>query len=326
MASRTFHFPSPDARKVIVSANPKAGARSGRPQIDAVSAQLTARGFDVETATDIDHVAAQAVRWQESGQLRCVVAAGGDGTVALVANRTPPGTPLAILPLGTENLLARYLGVSPDPGRLCDLIEHSGTVQLDAGLADGRIFLLMVSCGFDAEVVRRLHQERSGHIHHLSYAKPILDSIRTYQYPEVRVIRDPQAASSDSSQTQARWVFVANLPRYAGGLQILPQADGSDGLLDVCTFREGSLISGLVYLAGILFGQHASWEGCEMQQLRRVRLEPLDPQRDVPYQLDGDPGGFLPVEIEILPERLTLITPQAWAQTHGFETTPAAGA
>ena len=53
-----------------------------------------------------------------AGTLRAVVAAGGDGTIRLIAKRTPPGTPLAVLPLGTENLLARYLELTADPQQI----------------------------------------------------------------------------------------------------------------------------------------------------------------------------------------------------------------
>src|SRR4029450_10193597 len=100
-------------------------------------------------------------------KLRAVVAAGGDGTVSLIANRTPPGTPLAILPLGTENLLARYLEVAADPQQLARLIAGGWCISLDAAQAGPRIFTLMAGCGFDAEVVRRLHRHRTGNIHHL---------------------------------------------------------------------------------------------------------------------------------------------------------------
>ena len=122
----------------------------------------------------------------------------------------------------------------------------------------------MVGCGFDAEVVRRLHGMRSGHIRHFSYAKPILDSLRNYEYPELRVYcESPELAEKGGGESagaarpvdlSARWVFVVNLPRYAVGLQIAPDALGNDGFLDVCLFKEGSLWSGLRYLAGVATG------------------------------------------------------------------------
>jgi diacylglycerol kinase family enzyme len=169
----------------------------------------------------------------------------------------------------------------------------------------------MAGCGFDAEVVRRLHQGRSGHIHHLSYAKPILDSIRNYEYPELRVHYAPEGETELSEQITARWVFVVNLPRYAGGLSFAPQASGTDGLLDVCTFREGSLWHGLRYLSGVVLGQHEAMQGFVRVQTRRLRIEADVP---APYQLDGDPGGELPVEIGIEAGRLTLLVAEDWAE------------
>ena len=223
-----------------------------------------------------------------------------------------------VLPLGTENLLARYLELSTDSVQLAQIIAGGWTATFDAGIANGRLFTLMAGCGFDADVVRRLHSSRQGNIHHLSYAKPILEAIRTYDYPELRVQYAPADAAADAELTEeitARWVFVINLPRYAGGLSFSPQASGTDGLLDVCTFKEGSLWSGLVYLGGVMLGQHEAMQDFTRVQARRLRVES---SASAPYQLDGDPGGELPVEISVLPQRLTLLISRGWAERNGF--------
>ena len=307
-----------EARDVLIAVNSLAGVRDRRPMAHELARQLADHRLSATIPASIDELADLATEKYAAGTLRAVVAAGGDGTVSLVANRTPPGTPLAILPLGTENLLARYLESLADPQQLARLIAAGCCVSLDAGQAGNRLFTLMAGCGFDADVVRRLHRHRTGNIHHLSYAKPILDSIRKYQYPELRVRYAP-AASSDGELTEeitARWVFVINLPRYAGGLSFAPAATGTDGLLDVCTFKEGSLWSGLVYLSGVMLGQHESMQDFARMQTRRLRVESTG---SAPYQLDGDPGGELPVDITCLPGRLTMLVSPQWAERHGFE-------
>jgi diacylglycerol kinase family enzyme len=290
--------------------NPKAGYRSGQAQVDDVVECIEGRGMRAVVVTDIAELACLAESKMANGTLRAVVAAGGDGTVGLAVNRTPVGTPVSILPLGTENLLAKYLDASADPERLATSLAHGRLVRLDAGEANGRVFLLMAGCGFDAEVVRRMHDQRIGHISHLSYLRPILDSISNYSYPEVRIhLLDSAGATPAESVIRAKWVFVVNLPRYAGGLRLVPQADGADGLLDVCTFREGSLWNGLIYLAGVIAGQHQSWEDCVTAQVRALRMEADQP---VPLQLDGDPAGHLPVDIRVLPKRLTFVVAENW--------------
>jgi diacylglycerol kinase family enzyme len=105
---------------------------------------------------------------------------------------------------------------------------------------------------------------------------------------------------------KARWAFVVNLPGYAGGLNTVPTALGNDGLLDVCTFKHGFFWHGLRYAASVAVGMHQKLSDCLCWQARRLRIES---DAEVPYQLDGDPGGLLPVEIEVLPRRLTLIVP-----------------
>ena len=310
------------ARHVLVLFNPQAGGRSGLPAVDCLAAELRHAGLPVSIFDDAHRFTAAAASCWASRELRAVVAAGGDGTVALVANHIEPETPVAVLPLGTENLLAKHFRISTDPLRVCRMVCRGTATRIDAGRAGDRLFLLMLGCGFDAEVVRRVHGRRQGNIHHFSYAKPILDSIRSYPYPEIRVYCEAQSdvdlapdrglpsirATDPQLEIAARWVFVVNLPRYALGLQLVPDASGSDGLLDVCAFKKGSFLSGLHYLGHVLRGTHASSGECTIARARRLRLESEEP---VPYQLDGDPGGLLPVDIEVLPNRLTLLTDES---------------
>lgn len=304
----SFQLPR-SGRRVLISRNPKAGARSGVPAVERLSELLASEGYQVESLTDVDELSARAEQLLRNGDLRCVVSAGGDGTVALLANRLAPETPIAVLPLGTENLLSKHLRMKGSPGEVCRMISHGRVERFDAGRAGRQIFLLMAGCGFDADVVRRLHTERTGHIRHLSYAKPIWDSIHNYRYPELRVHCEIPASESHAARSMsitARWAFIVNLPRYAGGLQIAPQATGHDGLLDVCTFKNGSFWSGLRYLSGIILRQHASWQDCVSVRASKIRIESDEP---VPLQLDGDPGGYVPTEIDVLPSRLTLLVP-----------------
>ena len=307
-----------DSRRVLILVNPRAGAQNRQTVVEELANELKDCGFRPTIVHRVEALAHEAGRLDEARELRAVVAAGGDGTVRLVAEHTAPGTPLVILPLGTENLLARHFELALNPARITQVIAGGCTVTFDAGSAGGRLFTLMAGCGFDADVVRRLHASRQGHIHHLSYAKPILDAIRTYDYPELRVRYAAAGDAPDAELTQeinARWVFVVNLPRYAGGLSFSPQASGTDGLLDVCTFKEGSLWSGLRYLGGVMLGQHEAMQDFTRVQTRRLRVEAAVP---APFQLDGDPGGELPVEISVLPRRLTFLVASSWAEHHGF--------
>ena len=270
---------------------------------------LRAAGYEVSVLTDLNALASEANRLFAAGQLRALVAVGGDGTVAELVNRTVPGVPLTVLPAGNENLLARHFHLGPSPEECVRTLLDGQIVLRDAGRAGGRIFLLMVSCGFDAEVVHSLHTYRTGHVTSASYISPLLASVRHYDYPELRVYWNEDADDSwrEADAEGVRWLFAFNLPCYGAGLQIAPKADGRDGLLDVCTFRNGGLMHGLLYAAAVVTGTHRQLSDFAERRVRRLRVTS---QGKVPYQLDGDPGGFLPVDIEVLPNRLTLVVPR----------------
>jgi diacylglycerol kinase family enzyme len=304
-----------EATRVLILHNPLAGRGARDESIGRLRAALQCRQLETHLVGTPSELGAAIGDGQAASSLRAVIAAGGDGTAELVANHTPPGVPIGVFPLGTENLLAKYLKLTAEGDDLANAIQGGRTIWLDAarvraGDGTSRLFLLMMGCGFDAQVIHRMHEQRRGNISHLSYLKPIWHTIRRYQYPELRVSCYDSSSAAPLQSWTAHWAFVFNTPVYAVGLAICPQADPQDGLLDVVTFQGGSLWQGLKHFTSVLRRCHHKSRSVQVARARFIRIESLG--GTVPIQIDGDPGGSLPVEIEVQPRRLRLIVPEDW--------------
>lgn len=321
------------ADEVLILTNPTAGAGPKHYELQRLVAGLHRWRLKGRLVTDRSEITQLADELHRAGRLRAVVSAGGDGTAAETLNRTSPGIPIALFPLGTENLLARYLEMPRQPEEMAEVIAAGTIIRHDVGNASGRLFAIMIGCGFDAEVVRRVHLERDGHITRLNYLKPIWESIRSYDYPEMRISYELAGANGDAGSglaqeaagqpaenghqlpagnwttIQARFAFVVNVPRYALGLRFVPEAVADDGRLDLCAFRQGSFFHGLWYLGNLLIDKHRRLPDCTVRAVRRLRIES---DGVVPYELDGDASGFLPLDVQIEPNRLTLVVPPSW--------------
>ncbi|MBI3463719.1 MAG: hypothetical protein HY000_11785 [Planctomycetes bacterium] len=231
-----------------------------------------------------------------------MVAAGGDGTVADVINEMPASVPLATLPVGNENLFAQEFGFSSGGEWLARVIADGRTRRIDLGRAGGRLFSLMLSVGFDAEVVHRVARWRSSgdalkRVNRLSYAKPILGAIRSYSYHAVDLV-------ADAIRVRGTHALVFNLPRYGFHLPFAPDATADDGLLDWVVFERPGLAALASYMIALMLGRHRTRRDVYHGRARRIRIEGPAP---VPVQMDGDPGGSTPVQIEVMPQALTVL-------------------
>ena len=247
---------------------------------------------------------------------RCLVAVGGDGTVAALLNEQP-AVPLTVLPAGTENLVAQHFGLRKNPDKLATTIAHAEPIRVDVGLAAGRRFLLMVGFGFDGDIVSRHHQGRvsdSGSVrptHRVAYVWPVLRSSFTYRFPPITVrITDSGAEETLTGTT----IFVFNAPRYALGLPFAPAARDDDGYLDLIVFRKPGPFQALYYLWKVFWGTHLDDSTVAHRRVKRVVVTS---EHRIPVQIDGDPGGFLPPQtagepsaawtVEVIPAALEVI-------------------
>src|SRR5579872_3530969 len=269
------------AKWVAIQRNPRSGSGLGRHRLRELVRELKRLGYKPRLFKDRERLQTWLANDDIREQLACIVAAGGDGTIADVVNRHP-GIRLAVLPLGTENLLARHLRI-PKSGKEVARLIASGKVRvLDLCRLGQRRFVLMASVGFDADVISRLHSSRRGNISRFSYVQPILESVRMYEYPEIRVYVDGAALP-----TTARLAVIVNVPIYALGFSVARCAQGDDGVLDLRLFRRGSTFQMLRYLCNLALGLHERLWDVDSLRGCRVRIESDVP---VPIQVDGDPA------------------------------------
>ena len=146
---------------VVIQRNPRSGFGSPRKRLLDLIRTLRRAGLRVRMFRDRDRISRWLAVPGHRERLRCLVAAGGDGTVGDALSRFP-GVPLAILPSGTENLAARFLGIPKCGKTVGQMILAGRTHPFDLGQIGDRRFLLLASAGVDASVIQLVHAARKG--------------------------------------------------------------------------------------------------------------------------------------------------------------------
>lgn len=298
--------------QALLIINPVAG--QGRFQ-DAPMAVREALGpFLAETlvtqsAGDAEAAARRAAARQE---FDAVFVAGGDGTVnevvnGLMAGAEPgrPSLPLALIPLGTQNVLAHELHIPEgDLSVLVSLIRAGKTRTIDLGKIEDRYFALMAGFGFDAAVIRDVVLPVKELIGPAAYALATLRALTNYRSTSVRLRLDGEEVVSD-----AFLVIVANAASYAyRQLKMTPFASLDDGWLDVCVFERAPFdrVGFITQIMAAMARRHLRDPRVRYYRARRVGIDSDPP---IQGQLDGDMFRPTPVSIEVVPQALTVFVP-----------------
>ena len=218
---------------VAIQRNPRSGSGKRRRFLFDLASALKRHDLRPHIFSQREILAERLKDPERRAALVAIVAAGGDGTLTDIANRFP-GVPACPFPLGTENLLAKYLEIPLNGEAAARIIAAGNVRKFDVGQAgEGTKFLIMGSVGFDAEVIRRLHDSRRGNISHLSYVSPICRSVMSYSFPRLTVKADELPKPIEGSL-----VIVSNFPAYAFKLPVNPDAEPDDGLLTVIHLEQ----------------------------------------------------------------------------------------
>ena len=242
-----------------------------------------------------------------------VLVLGGDGviheTVCGLMRRDAEDRPqLGIIPLGSGNDYARTLGMARNDVEAAFAQIVRGTPRpVDVGRVNGTHFVETLSFGLDAAIAldttarRAADTSQEGEALFVTSGLKILSRARG-GYPCVARFDD------EAPVELSTLVFAIQIgPSYGGGFRICPDADPSDGLLDVCYNVRVPSIPHLLALFGLArSGRHA---GSRAVRLRRIRRAVLDFAAEPPCQVDGEPLTGTHFEVEVVPGALSVFTP-----------------
>ena len=161
-----------------------------------------------------------------------VVAVGGDGTINELGSAIcGTGMPLGIIPEGSGNGLALYLGIPLNESAAIRRINRFETTDVDTGIVNGRHFFNIAGLGFDASVSDRFATDNiRGPIGYLRSAMNVLSDFKPSVYTLL--------IDGKEYVKEAFMISVANSPQYGNNAYIAPQASINDGLLDVCVVKK----------------------------------------------------------------------------------------
>lgn len=290
-------------RRVMLVFNPAAGGRR-RERLAATLAQLRAAGCEVtlrETATrgDAERLAAEAT----SSAIDLLAVAGGDGTIGEVVNgmmtADAGGVPIALIPLGTANVLAAEIGLPATAAAAARAIVGGSWHPVHVGRANGRCFTVMAGVGFDARVVAGVDLGLKRRFGKLAYIVSAAHQLWRGDFPRYRVTVDGQTC-------EAAAVIVAKGHYYGGRFVCAPEARIDAQEFHVCLFERGGRWPTVRYGIALGLGRLPRVSGYRIVRGREVTI---DGPPDDPVQGDGDIIATLPVRIALEPRPLRLVMP-----------------
>jgi diacylglycerol kinase (ATP) len=295
----------PADRRLLIIFNPAAGLRR-RQRLEAVLQRLRARGCAATVCEttgpgDAERFAAAA----DPTRYDLLVVAGGDGTVNEAINGLGDAPlPLAILPLGTANVLAAEIGLATDPDSIAAAIAQGAPRPIALGAANGRRFILMAGAGFDAHVVATVATPVKRWLGKGAYVLAILRQLLAYGFPTYQV-------AIDGTVRRAGSVLIANAHFYGGRFVVAPKADLLSPTFEVCLFERSGRLAAIGYALALLSGMLPRLASYRIIAAARIQIDGVPGE---PVQGDGDIIATLPARIEVLPDALRLIYPPASAQ------------
>ncbi len=229
---------------------------------------------------------------------------GGDGTLhEAIPEAVKWQGPVALLPAGTTNVLARELGIPRDPERALSLVPQRKLQKIHLGRGGrgqaGRYFHLMAGIGFDGDVISRTSQHMKKSLGMAAYW--LVAHVSLLKYPMT-----PFELSLEGEVHQGTFAVIGNARNYGGALHLTPKASVQENCLDVCLFTSQLRWRYLLYLWGVLSGRHLRYPDVLYRKVQHLKVSS---DRPVPIQMDGELIGQSPMEFSSSSEGLQVVVP-----------------
>jgi YegS/Rv2252/BmrU family lipid kinase len=299
--------------------NPTAGSGGAARKRSVIIAALTRQGVPPEVReTKGPGDAGRLIREARRDGVDCAVLVGGDGTLndAAQGYLEPDGTvaagpALGLVPSGTGGDFRRTFGLTDSIEAAAERILLSSPRPLDLGLLsltshDGqrvqRAFLNITSFGIGGLTDRIVNSSPKWMGGKAAFFLGTLRAMAVYRNQPVRVRVDGELVLESPIFN----VALANGRYFGGGMMIAPDADPSDGLLDVVALGDMSKLESALLSQHVYEGKHLDRTGVSVARGKVVEAEPLAAGTEVLVDMDGETPGRLPLRAELAPGALRL--------------------
>jgi diacylglycerol kinase (ATP) len=315
-------------RNALLIHNPNAGNGGGgrRRMLDEARRIFSSAGIEAELTETRGPGEATEMAYRASAEGRqLVIACGGDGTLNEVVNglatqQNGHRVPLALLPGGTANVLAKELNLPWDIPSAAEKLVHGEIKDIALGLATPleqpekkRYFLSVAGSGPDGMIVYSIDLDLKARVGIMAYWWQGAYEVFRYKFPHFRVV-------SGGQTLDASLLVVGRTKHYGGPFKITTGADLYEDQFELMALTTQSGFRYLSYLPGLWFNKLRGTDGVHFWKSDTVVCEPLD-ANPVYAQIDGEPLARLPVEFKIIPHALKLLVPR-----NGTAPKPRAGA
>ncbi len=310
----------PSLRNALLIHNPNAGyGGSGRRRkLDEARRILALSGIeaDLQETRAPGEATSMAHRASVEGR-HLVIACGGDGTLNEIVNglatqENGHRVPLALLPGGTANVLAKEIGLPWDIPSAAEKLVHGEIKEIALGLATpvkepskARYFLSVAGAGPDGMIVYSIDLELKARLGILAYWWQGAREVFRYKFPHFRIV-------TGEKKLDVSLAVVGRTKHYGGPFRVTDEADLFAEQFEVMGLTTQSGFRYLSYLPTLWAGKLRGTDGVHHWKAKSIVCEPLD-ANPVYAQVDGEPLARLPVEFKIVPRALKLLVPRDFA-------------
>jgi diacylglycerol kinase (ATP) len=291
---------------IVLIFNPVAKKASIK-KASLASYYLQSKGYEVEVLFtgkkgEAEGIAREAIR--KSPYL--IVACGGDGTFNEVINGVSGSEiPVAILPIGTTNVLAKELGIPEDVKDAMRIAVTGTTKTISLGKITithqpytvHRYFVLMAGIGFDGEAVFGIKEHIKKISGKGSYIYSGIKTLLRYDPVELTFNVDGKTYSGYSA-------VIGKAARYGGNFKITPDARLTDSNLHICIFTNKKRMDILRYAFGVITASHLKFRDVIYEKAKTILID-----GKAHVQMDGDYFDMTPAKVEVASEMVKLVYP-----------------
>ncbi len=309
----------------LVIANPKAGSGRGAKLDEQLKViESTLHGVDIALTERPRHASELAERAAVEGR-EVVVAFGGDGSIHEVVNGLMrareaghTGTALGVIGRGTGSDFNKTLGIEPRLDRFLAVISAGHTRSIDVGRlrfagpsgSETAYFMNILSAGMGGLVDRYVHETagwaggKAGYF--LASTRALIES----QVGKLRA-RIELDGETREEQLSTRQISICNGRYFGSGMHVAPMAKLDDGAFDVIDMGDASRLKFALSSSAVYSGAHLKNPDVKHFRCQKLSLEILNERARPVFLLDvdGEPLGGLPLEVELLPRALRVLLP-----------------